>query len=186
MSEIRDKVREKMIEALQDYDPKAPIDIPCPHCDIADKILSIPELAVVNRKAKLPENPYNFPIPHIHEAHSEVRSVYNLAQQDMLKEKWVKEVGKEAQEKIAEVVNSHWWHEIDDNQLLEKLAELGYRRLKGDPPLLSDEEIATFLAGWEGELMLDIGDMSIGHFRKIAEAQREADIAYYMRDYEAN
>lgn len=65
----------------------------------ADKlILSIPKLAVVDRKAKLPDNPYD-PIWRcadedgvIEQYRSPQHEHYKRAQQDMLKEGWVKEV----------------------------------------------------------------------------------------------
>ena len=90
MSEERDRVRGEIIEALEGYDPKAPIEMPCPHCAVVDKILSIKGLAVVDREAEPPdrEPPYN-----LDERDDVLRSVgYAEAQQDMIKEGWVYEV----------------------------------------------------------------------------------------------
>jgi len=56
-------------------------------------ILSIPELAVVDRNAELPDNPFTYPHPMVRV--SEQRAAYMRAQQDMLKAGWVKEVKDE-------------------------------------------------------------------------------------------
>lgn len=57
----------------------------------ADKILSIPELAVVDRDAELPKNPYDSPnYSHIVES-----IAFNCAIEIMLKAGYVKEIKKE-------------------------------------------------------------------------------------------
>lgn len=53
-----DEMREAIIEALVDYDPKAPMEVPCADCAIVDKILSLKtdtcRIAVVRKEPRLP------------------------------------------------------------------------------------------------------------------------------------
>ena len=94
-------------------------------------------------------------------------------------------MGKEAEEKIAEVVNKHWWHEIDDARLLELLQELGYRKLPDKPPLLSDEEINRIRMSYEhqaGFFFTDLSSEVNPDIKAIAQAQLD-DIWKYIKKY---
>lgn len=100
MSEIRDNAREKISRILCSVDKglAGRAVNRKPYLLKADKILSIPELAVIDRKAELP---WNEDIPKEFnelacgaedDSDNVSRRAYMLAQQDMLKGGWVKEV----------------------------------------------------------------------------------------------
>ena len=94
MSKIRDKAREKIAEYLyKNFTVDGAKSMPYWSgvrdslrqrlLAKADEILSIPELAVVDREAELPDCPYHrFRQPHC---------PYGKAQQDMCKAGWIKE-----------------------------------------------------------------------------------------------
>lgn len=75
MSVIRDKAVDKMLQFIRHgYMPES----------IVHDILTIPELAIVDRKAELPE---------LHgEIYEKKKIIVSEAQQDMLKAGWVKEI----------------------------------------------------------------------------------------------
>ena len=95
MSEIRDKVREKIVElvkrAIMDYNqdpnPECAFDYYVP--SVADQILSTPELAIVDRDAELQKPPYFSRGGCDDTAHS---VGYHVCQQDMLKAGYVLEI----------------------------------------------------------------------------------------------
>jgi hypothetical protein len=63
---------------------------------VNELLADIPSLAIVDRSAKLPENPYPLIIDNADGTHSVSRdnSIYAQAQQDMIKAGYVKEVVK--------------------------------------------------------------------------------------------
>ena len=90
---------------------------------------------------------------------------------------------KEAIEKIAEIINEavaegiYYPREPYADRAVEKIAQVlkGYRKPpKGEPPLLSDEEIVGAL----NDLIASPAIIKKPE-RAIAQAQREADIKYY-------
>lgn len=85
MSEIRDRTHIKIASLMRKY-----FLIKTPE-DITDQILSIKELAIVDREAKLPECPTKADETKDIEIHR-YKQGYRQAQQDMLKEGWVKEI----------------------------------------------------------------------------------------------
>ena len=95
MSEIRDKVKEQLIAIIYEpfllYHPQMGLQYASidkrKASDIADKILAIPELAVVDRRAVMPEPPLELRLmPDF--------SLYwfEAGRSNLLKEGWVKEV----------------------------------------------------------------------------------------------
>ena len=66
---------------------------------------------------------------------------------------------------------------------LDLMEGLGYRKLKGKPPLLSNEEIRSKVKGMPPKLFLfyesSYEESSIDWNEFIAKAQRELDIKYY-------
>ena len=89
MSEIRDKVKQEI--KLRIRQRSATDDWMLE--GIVNSILSIPEIAVVDREAELPENP--FPKPRLNNPSSANLAryySYQRAQQDMLENSWVKEI----------------------------------------------------------------------------------------------
>jgi len=103
MSKERDKVREKIIEILSQpleaqWTGDAQDAIEQGIKNQADQILSIPELAVVDRNAELPTPPA-LDVSNIgtikdpeYQAWEQYLKEYKQAQQDTFKNKWVKEV----------------------------------------------------------------------------------------------
>lgn len=91
---------------------------------------------------------------------------------------------KEAQEKIANWLHDKclsgltdfWskclWEKNLAIEILNKIKELGYRKLKDKPPLLSDEKLERLLSEYSGNRRPYL-------YRRIAQAQREADIKHY-------
>ena len=91
MSKIRDRVKSKMGYLMLE-EVSMPLGMPE---KIVKKLLSIPELAVVNREAELPEIPdFGYDLGNCRRAIKDepIEAIYTKAQQDMLKEGWVKEV----------------------------------------------------------------------------------------------
>jgi len=99
MSEIRDKVIGDIIDIVFTNRTTNVAH------EIADQILSIPSLAVVDRKAGLPKNTFNTTVDDVNRSYPKGipkgyhilleagrQEGYELAQQDMLKAGWVKEV----------------------------------------------------------------------------------------------
>ena len=98
MSEIRGRAKEKVVAVihLNSYyrcECGKEFRMPSPK-SVADVILSIPELVVVDREAELPKYPY--PLVTQIAGEKEIvdtwHQVYDKAQQDMLKAGYVKEV----------------------------------------------------------------------------------------------
>lgn len=101
MSEIRDKA----IIALQDLlggclDTEGTDE--CQHLTdqqvrhLIKAILSIPELAIVDRGTELPENPHRKTLELQPYLNNISHKAYKVSQQDILKAGWVKEVKDEA------------------------------------------------------------------------------------------
>ena len=87
MSEIRDRAEEKItgeiVACASTYTFGTLLEFAKQY---ASKILAIPEIAVVDRDAELPENPHNSCCA------TEAWLIYDTAQQDMLKAGYVKEI----------------------------------------------------------------------------------------------
>ena len=85
----RDEVREQIYEIVSDDK--------LTYTQIVERIINLPSIAVVDREAGLPSNPYKFFDPSINEEilYKENHKIYARAQQDMLKQGWVKEVKDE-------------------------------------------------------------------------------------------
>jgi len=90
MSEIRDKVEQQLNDIFRDYMSGETWD------NCAKKILSIPELAVVDRKAELPKRMTRETIPgdmaRSMELNKNINFGYEQAQQDMRKAGWIREI----------------------------------------------------------------------------------------------
>ena len=86
MSEIRDKVEERIIQLIKDFGD-------CLHDrdrqDLVDAILAIPELAIVNRNERLSRQDFNRIV------HSDSYTSFEEAQQRLVDKGWVKEVKDE-------------------------------------------------------------------------------------------
>ena len=80
MSEIRDRAIHQLVNILVNYEADRDYSL----SQSVDKILSIPELAVVDRKAELPA----FPLATL----KANQSCYEAMSEWMLKAGWVKEV----------------------------------------------------------------------------------------------
>jgi len=98
MSEIRDRVIEQLYAKLKAFETMLSnseiaefLDKEAMMQSGIEQILSIPELAVVDREAELPKNPYL----SRGMMKSYQYSGYEKAQQDMLKAGWVKEIKNE-------------------------------------------------------------------------------------------
>lgn len=96
MSEIRDRARQRVIEILVKplkvpYQEDAAVMMVQGCINQAEEILSIPELAVVDREAELPIGRWSFQIPGDQQDWLNQKKGYGEAQQDMLKAGWVKE-----------------------------------------------------------------------------------------------
>jgi len=85
----RDEVREQIYEIVSDDK--------LTYTQIVERIINLPSIAVVDREAGLPSNPYKYFDPYINEEilYKENHKIYARAQQDMLKQEWVKEVKDE-------------------------------------------------------------------------------------------
>ena len=85
----RDEVRERIYEIVSDDK--------LTYTQIVERIINLPSIAVVDREAGLPSNPYKYFDPYINEEilYKENHKIYARAQQDMLKQGWVKEVKDE-------------------------------------------------------------------------------------------
>jgi len=85
----RDEVREQIYEIISDNK--------LTYTQIVERIINLPSIAVVDREAGLPSNPYKYFDPYINEEilYKENHKIYARAQQDMLKQGWVKEVKDE-------------------------------------------------------------------------------------------
>ena len=85
----RDEVREQIYEIISDNK--------LTYTQIVERIINLPSIAVVDREAGLPSNPYKYFDPYINEEilYKENHKIYARAQQDMLKQEWVKEVKDE-------------------------------------------------------------------------------------------
>jgi len=88
MSGIRDRVKKQLSWVHTEIGTPSGNQKAYLSPDQIDQILSIPELAIVDRKAELPENPYN---PNKRGFTAQL-SAYSDGQQDMLKAGWVREV----------------------------------------------------------------------------------------------
>jgi len=86
MSEIRDRAILQLVNILVNYEADRDHSL----SQSVDKILAIPELAIVDRDAELPPNP----LPNPPDDEGEIISWlgYNEAQRDMLKAGYVKEI----------------------------------------------------------------------------------------------
>ena len=84
----RDEVRERIYEIVSDDK--------LTYTQIVERIINLPSIAVVDREAGLPSNPYKYFDPYINEEilYKENHKIYARAQQDMLKQGWVKGVKK--------------------------------------------------------------------------------------------
>ncbi len=90
MSEIRDKVKRQLDDIFRDYMSGETWD------NCAKKILSIPELAIVDREAELPKRMTREAIPgdmaRSMELNKNINFGYEQAQQDMRKAGWIREI----------------------------------------------------------------------------------------------
>lgn len=93
MSELRDKTEKRLLDIISDARLTAYQDGKAGHTafrignlDFQSQILSIPELAVVDREAELPDTPCK------RDGYAVYWRCYQLAQQDMKEAGWVKEV----------------------------------------------------------------------------------------------
>ena len=94
MSEIRDKVQKDIGTLIAEYSAN---EDDYSLVGVVKEILAIKEIAIVDRGAKLPENP--FPKPRLNNpspANLARYYSYQRAQQDMLENSWVKEVKDES------------------------------------------------------------------------------------------
>lgn len=83
MTEIRDRVKGEALEFIRHgASPE----------QILEKILSIPELAIVDRKAELPSPGIEADLKHRLVTLEGIIGAYRMAQQDMGEAGWVKEV----------------------------------------------------------------------------------------------
>lgn len=91
---------------------------------------------------------------------------------------------KEAIEKIIEIqrrhVNANIWAEENAIEIMGKLRQLGYCKVSGEPPLLSEEEISNILRECD-YTFADSRHNAIApdEYEAIAQAQRKLDIEYY-------
>ena len=88
----RDEVRKQIKDIIHQFlHRKLNVDQLC------ESILALDGIAIVDREAGLPSNPYKYFDPYINEEilYKENHKIYARAQQDMLKQGWVKEVKDE-------------------------------------------------------------------------------------------
>lgn len=74
MNELRDRAETHIIEAIANNHHKS-LEV------IAEAVLLVPELAIVDREAELPKNDWG---------NEDMKRGWDIAQQDMLKAGWVK------------------------------------------------------------------------------------------------
>jgi hypothetical protein len=102
--EIKQEVRKKMETMLYQWREHTVqfiqgrrMDSPDITANLVNQILSIPNLAIINPKAELPENPYKSDARttprETQERIENHNSIYSVAQQDMISQGWVKRIG---------------------------------------------------------------------------------------------
>ena len=97
MSEISGGVRANLIHWLVHYDHLVEQGSPTMVSETIDQILAIENLAIVDRDAELPTNPWHQNGIKYRNGLEDQRIVYERAQQDMLKAGWVREIKGENQ-----------------------------------------------------------------------------------------